>query len=210
MADPMPEATLAYFNEIVRPAYIKFAVGLHQASKDLDRWPREGAAVAIVAALTFVKNMKWDLRFWAPLEQALEILEKGIAPESLPYFKRAEAVVSNLDEYRNKPLPPVENFKDNQFLSRKDLNRIVASVVIDYQRQCRIPLQEAVRKLVGPHPAAIESLINFRDALRRTKRGIKREAYDYLKKEFSDMPPETAAQVALELYRIQRGLKKKP
>jgi hypothetical protein len=56
----------AYFNEVVRPALIRFQVGLIQSTKDLERWRAEGAAVAIAATITFIKNMNWDLRYWAP------------------------------------------------------------------------------------------------------------------------------------------------
>jgi hypothetical protein len=154
--------------------------------------------------------MNWDLRYWAPLEEALEIIEKRIAPESLPYFRRAAEIVSHLDKFRNKTLPSVQDFNDEKVISRKDLNRVVASAAIDSQRRCKVPLDEAARRLVGPNPAAAASLINFRDILRRTKRGLKREAYDQVKQHLAGLSPEREMEVALELYRIQTGKKRKP
>jgi hypothetical protein len=208
MAEASQEQNAAYFTEIVRPAIARFLVGLEQSTKGLDRFSAEGAAVALAATITFIKNMNWDLRFQAPLEIALEMVEKNIDPANLPYCRRAQAVVGDLDAFRNKPLPPLEDFRTRE-LSRKDVNRIVACVAVDYHRLCKVPSPEALRKVVGTNSIAPKQLEDFRDTLRRTRSGPKRELYDQVTSLFKDLPLKEAAAASLVLYQIQTGKSRK-
>jgi hypothetical protein len=194
------EEAAAYFKEIVKPAIVKFQVGLRQALKGPER---EGAAIAIVAALTFINNMKWDMSCMVPLEWALDIVEKGIAPQSYPYYRRAETAVRNIDAVIGKPLPPID--ENEKYISRECVNRIIAVIAIDYQILSKVPLAKALTNVVGHDPVAAESLKNFRENLRRAKRGLQRDAYDDLGKSFKDMPPGQAAFSALLVYKQQIG-----
>jgi hypothetical protein len=198
-----PELTAIYF-----PAIVKFTVGLEKASMDFERWPRESAAVAIAATMAFVKNMKWEMHYLPPLQLALEMLEKGIDPESLPYCRRMQAVVGDIDEFIEKPAPPVDAFKDLKSLPFRDIIRIAACVAVDYQLACKVPLRKALRKVVGPDNA--EHIENFRENLRRKKKGVHREVYDMATNTLRRLPAERAAQLALTAYRTQVGKKQKP
>jgi hypothetical protein len=199
----------AFFDEVARPALIRFQVGLIQSTKDLERWRAEGAAVAIAATITFIKNMNWDLRYLAPLEEALEMVEKHIDPESLPYCRRVQAMIGDLDSLKKKGLPSLDDFRKGPSIPRKDVNRIAACVAIDYQRKCKVPLPEALKKIVGRNPVAARKLEDFRDSLRRTKSGPKRELYDRLTQMIKDLDPNDTERAArsLHLYKMQIGEK---
>ena len=198
------EAAASIVDKAFIPPEARFQAALDLASKFLERDPREGAALAIAATRGFVRNMGWDLHFLAPLGEALEIALKGIDPETLPHVRRAIELV----EDRSKPPPPIDYFKGKS-ISRKDASRIMASVAVDYHRLCKVPLPEALRMIVGRNPAAARKLEDFRDYLRRTKSGPKREFYDHITQEIRDLglDPHRAARAALNLYRIQIGEK---
>jgi hypothetical protein len=202
MAGTSQEETAAYFNDIVRPALVRFQTGLMQALKGPDL---EGAGIAVVAALTFIKNMKWDNSYMAPLEEALDIIESRITPESFPYFKRAEKVVCNIDDFRKKPPPPIDEFRREDYVSRKDVNRIIAVVAIDLQMLCKVPLPKALGNVVGHDPIAAGRMEHFRENLRGTRNGPKRKFYDEVAKSFKDMPRKQAALSALLLYQWRIG-----
>ena len=198
----------AYFKEVVSPALVRLLVGLEQSTKELERWPAEGAAVALAAALTFIKNMGFSSRYMAPLEIALETVEKNIDPESLPYCRRMQAAVADIDSVRKTGLPPLDHFRKKE-PQRKDVNRIVATVAVDYLLLSKFSLQEALKKVTGPSSAAQEELKNFRENLRRTRSGAKREFYNDTTKLFNDLPPKQAAAAAIVLYHFQLGKKSK-
>ncbi len=185
---------------------IKFQSVLEYTATDLDKRPREHAALAVAGAMTFINNVnKRQRHLTAPLKEALNILLKGVDPEKLPSVMRAIAIICN----RDKPEPSIENFR-GKLVSRQDFNKIIASVVVDYFRLCKAPLPDALKEVVGRNPAAAEKLVNFRDVLRRTRRGQKREIYDRITKLFKDDPPEVAAQRALAFYKSETGKKQKP
>jgi hypothetical protein len=212
MADRFPgraeKGEEAYFKEVVCPALVRLLAGLEQSTKDLDRWPAEGAAVALAATLTFIKNMNFDLRYQSPLEIALELVEKTIDPESLVYCKRAQAAVADLDSIRKSGLAPLDDFRKKE-LPRKDVNRIVASVAVDCLLLSKFSLPEALKKVVGPSSAAAEELKNFRENLRRIRSGPKRDFYKETADLFKDLPPKQAGAAAIVLYHFQLGKKSK-
>jgi hypothetical protein len=149
--------------------------------------------------------MGWDWHFWAPLGEALEIVFKSIDPERRPYVARMVRLLEDHPVLGGKAPPPIR-----YFISRKDVSRIMASVAVDYQRKCKVPLPEALRKVIGRDPIAAKKLEDFRESLRRTKGGPKRKHYDLITRLFKDDPPERAARRALGLYRTQIGKKQKP
>jgi hypothetical protein len=138
------------------------------------------------------------------------MVEKNIDPESLPYCRAAQAAVGDLDSLKKNGWPSVEDFRKQPSIPRKVVNRIAACVAIDYQRKCNVPLPEALRMIAGRNPVAARKLEDFRDSLRRTKSGPKRELYDELTKMIKQLDhrsPQAAALYALNLYKMQIGEK---
>ena len=121
-----------------RPPLIRFIAGLEQATKDYEsgKFNRECAAVAVAAAIAYVRtvNLGRSHHLLAPLEEALEIIEVGIDPVSLPYCRRAQALVSDFDAHKGRPLPPLDDFVNEQRLSKAISVKILGSVAIEYQR----------------------------------------------------------------------------
>ena len=66
-----------------RPAYINFVAGLQQATKGYEpgKFKSECAAVAVAATIAYVRSVGLGRdHLLAPLEEALDIIETGIAP----------------------------------------------------------------------------------------------------------------------------------
>jgi hypothetical protein len=144
------------------------------------------------------------------LGEALEIVlkSKSIDRESLPHIRRVIKLLEDTSLRNEIAALPIDHFKNS--ISRKDVSRIMASVAVDYQRKCKVPLPEALSTVVGRDPVDARKLEDFRDALRRTKGGPKRRHYDLITKLFKNDPPQLAARRALSLYQTQIGKRQKP
>jgi len=204
-----PEEEFAHYKEVVVPALRQFRASLDWTCTIFERFPADAASLAATAAAAFVKNVSLDQRYMAPLDEAADIAAKKVPLERLLLFRRGAAVIRDPEKLRNK-LPPLDEFRDDKVISKRDSTRIIAVVVVDLQRRCKVPLPEALQNVVGHNPTAAKRLENFRDILRRTKRGAKRELYDLLTADSKGKDLPGRAETLLALYRERIGKKRKP
>lgn len=193
-----------------RPAFIKFLVGLTQATKGYEtgKFNRECAAVAVAATIAYVRSVGLGRdHLLAPLEEALDIIETGIAPASLPYCRRAQALVSDLDAYRGKPLPSLDDFKTEK-LPKAITDKILGSIAVECQLLCRVSLDQALKNVVGHDSRARKRLKDFRYNMKakNSPKGAREEFFSVMQA-VAGVPPEQAAQLALEEYRHALGKK---
>jgi hypothetical protein len=194
-----------------RPAYIKFLVGLSQATKGYEtgKFNRECAAVAVAATIAYVKAVGLGQdHLLAPLEEALEIIEAGIDPASLPYCRRAQALVSDLDAYRGKPLPALDDFINKKKLPKAIEDKILGSAAVECQLLCKVSLDQALKIVVGRDARARKRLKDFRYNMKAkdSPKGAREEFFS-LMQAMAGCPPESAAQLVLEAYRNTLGKK---
>lgn len=201
-----------------RPAYIKFLVGLSQATKGYETGKLNGecAAVAIAATIAYVRALNEGGRLsylLPPLEQALEIVEAGIDPASLPYCRRAQAIVSDIDAHKGRPLVPLDDFVSEKRLSKVTSVKILASVALEYQLLNKVkPLDRALKNVVGGDSSARKRLKDFRYNMKQkdSPKGARKE-FDLLmrqiKQETTGAPPEMIAELTLDIYKNSVGKK---
>jgi hypothetical protein len=211
MAESTPEEELAYYKERIVPALAKFKSSLEWiTTRIFDQFPADAASLAAFAAEEFVKNAGLDRRYMAPLREAVDLASKNVPDERLLPFRRGMAVVRNPDLLRDKP-PSLAEFREGG-VARKDTIKIIAVVAVDLQRRLKVPLPDALKKVVGHDPRAAKRLENFRDILHRTKHGAKRKLYDQILRDWGhkgrDLP--LTVDICLDLYRELSGKKRKP
>lgn len=193
-----------------RPAYIKFLAGLTQATNGYEtgKFNRECAAVAVAATIAYVRAVSFGQDYLlAPLEEALDIIETGIAPASLPYCRRAQALVSNLDAHRGKPLPSLEIYKTKKLL-KAITDKIIGSIAVECQLLCKVNLDQALKNVVGQDSRARKRLKDFRYNMKakNSPKGAREEFFSVMQA-VAGLPPEQAAQLTLEEYRHALGKK---
>jgi hypothetical protein len=193
-----------------RPAYINFLVGLSQATKGYEsgKFNSECAAVAVAATIAYIKASKAGDHLLAPLEEALEIIEAGIDPVSLPYCRRAQALVSDLDAHRGKPLPALDDFINKKKLPKATEDKILGSAAVECQLLCKVSLDQALKIVVGQDSRARKRLKDFRYNMKAkdSPKGAREEFFS-LMQAMAGCPPESAAQLVLEAYRNTLGKK---
>jgi hypothetical protein len=199
---------------LYRPAYIKFLAGLQQATKGYGngKFNRECAAVAVAATIAYVKAVKAGDHLLAPLEEALEIIEAGIDPVSLPYCRRAQAVVSDIDAHKGKPLPPLDDFVNEKRLSKAISVKILGSVAVECQLLNKVSLDQAFKNVVGQDSRARKRLKDFRYNVKAkdSPKGARKEFFILMQQvaqATAGDPPELVAEVTLEIYRNSLGKK---
>ena len=193
-----------------RPAYIKFLVGLTQATKGYEtgKFNRECAAVAVAATIAYVRAVGLGQdHLLAPLEEALDIIEAGIEPASLPYCRRAQALVSDLEANRGKPLPSLDNYNTKK-LPKAITNKIIGAVAVECQLLCKVSLDQALKIVSGQNSRARKKLKDFRYNMKAkdSPKGAREEFFS-LMQAVAGLPPEQAAQLVLEGYRNSLGKK---
>jgi hypothetical protein len=193
-----------------RPAYIKFLVGLSQATKGYEtgKFNRECAAVAVAATIAYVKAVGLGQNhLLAPLEEALEIIESDIDPASLPYCRRAQAVVSDLDAHKGKALPPLDNFGKKK-LPKAISDKIIGSVAVECQLLCKVSLNQALKLVAGQDARARKRLKDFRYNMKAkdSPKGAREEFFSVMQA-LAGLPPQQVAQLVLEEYRHTLGKK---
>jgi hypothetical protein len=197
-----------------RPAYINFVAGLQQATKGYEpgKFKSECAAVAVAATIAYVKALRAGDHLLAPLEEALEIIEARIDPVSLPYCRRAQAVVSNLDAHKGGSLPSVDEFVNEKRLSKATSAKILGSVAVECQLLKKVSLDQALRIVAGPDSRAHKRLKDFRYNMKAkdSPKGARKEFFMLMQQvaqETAGESPELVAQVTLEIYRNSLGKK---
>jgi len=119
------------FRSYYRPPLLRFLIGLAQAMREHDtgKLDRECAATAIAATIGYLRAIEVGDGMIAPLDKAMEIIEAGIDPASLPRSRRIQATVSDLNPHFEKLLPPLKGFAASKILS--------SSVQIKFSAQSR-------------------------------------------------------------------------
>jgi hypothetical protein len=146
------------------------------------------ALVALYRVRDFLDAIRVDGHLMAPLEEALNILERAADVESL------RTVTSDLGlRLREK------NF------SRAIQHKIVGVVAVDFQLRCGVRLKDAIKKVVGDGDA--KKLEDFRENMKRGTPAGTLEVYRELRGVYDELSPEDAARLSLELYIEMRGKK---
>ena len=211
MAESNPEKELAHYRERIVPALTKFKDCLEWiTTRIFEDYPADAAALAVLAAEEFVRNAGLDRRYMAPLREAAELASKNVPEERHLIFRRGMAVILNPDLLRGKP-PPLEDLRTSG-VTRKDTIKILEVVAVDFQRRLKVPLPDALKKVVGHDLKASRRLEDFRDILHRTKRGAKRDIYDQVLRNWGhgDRDLSFTVDVLLDLIRELSGKKRKP
>jgi hypothetical protein len=168
---PTSEENLARYDQIA-VALAKFSAALEWTTSIIERWQPDAAGLAVVATMEFMQNVGLSRRYLAPLGEALDIIAKMVPTEREPHFRRGVAMLRDYDKFISNPRP-LGDFR-GEGNTWKDTTKIIAVIAVDFQRLCKVPLPEALKRVVGHDPRAAKRLEDFRDILRRTKPSIKR------------------------------------
>jgi len=195
-------------------AAFRFHAALEVAAQDYERHRMESAALAVRAALDFVKWSLWSEHLRAPLIEAADFLELKIDPDRRePYRQTLHAVmqIGATDSVAS------DNREAPWFT--KDLSdKIAGSVAVELQLRCGIRLNEALKNVVGRKAAAATKLKDFRNNMKRldTPKGARKVYYEliqialrpWLERGYSEAAAaKGAANRVLRVYKNMQGKK---
>jgi hypothetical protein len=138
-------------------------VGLEAAADEMHgTGRREGAALAVGAAVRFVKAMMGE-KLSDPLSEALAILEDDINPAHKHYWTMAKLIrrIGTIGPW-NPPFTP-----DRLPLSYDMIEKVLAVTAVDCLHRAGLDMKSALRKVAGDNPTDMKKLEDFRENLPR-------------------------------------------
>jgi hypothetical protein len=203
------------------PPLVRLLKGLHIATNyDPDKRSSTSAAIALVAISHYVKAITpTQQHLLAPLLAALEIVESTIEPERVPSVRRVTNLIVEMDGYKGWPIPPLKDFvkplKDfatEVVLPKGVSSKLFATVAVEFQLMNSVPLEQALRNVVGNDPRARKRLKDFRYNMKEknSPKGARQEYFSLMqraKTQLAGKVPSVCAEVALAVYREHLGKK---
>ena len=106
------------------------------------------ARPSLSLTIAYVRDLNVGDELLAPLKEALEIIEARIDPVNLP-SRRAQAMVSNRDAYKDGSLPSLDEFANLRRLSKATTDKIIGSVAVEYQLLNKVSLEQALKNVAA-------------------------------------------------------------